>query len=52
MQIYLSSISGWEDAFQSMFMSRGTWTPELMQEIKAVCATVLNSDGTIRKDTS
>ena len=52
MQIYLSSISGWEDAFQSMFMSRGTWTPELMQEIKAVCATVLNSDGTIREDTS
>ena len=45
MQIYLSSYTGWADAFQTMFMSRGTWTPELMVDIKYVCSHCLTPDG-------
>ena len=45
MQIYLSSYTGWADAFQTMFMSRGTWTPELMADIKHVCSHCLTPDG-------
>lgn len=48
MQIYLSSYTGWKDAFQTMFMSRGTWTPELAFEIAFVCNRCLNGDGTIK----
>ena len=48
MQIYLSSYTGWKDAFQTMFMSRGTWTPELAFEIAFVCNQCLNGNGTIK----
>lgn len=52
MQIYLSSITGWEDAIQTMFMSRGTWTPELMEDIKATCAHCLTFDGKLSTNIS
>ena len=52
MQIYLSSISGWDDAILTLFMSRGTWTPELDREIHDVCDKVLTRRGLIKPEDS
>lgn len=45
MQIYLSSFTGWGDAIRTLFMSRGTWTPELDNEIRETVAKVIDRDG-------
>lgn len=50
MQIYLSSYSGWEDAFQTLMMSRGTWTLEAMEKIKDTCRHCLTCDGQIAEN--
>ena len=48
MNIYLNSITGFEDAFEAMYKSRRTWTPELRAEIHDVCDSVLNRHGSIK----
>lgn len=37
MKVKVNSVTGFEDAFASMFMSKRTWTPELDKEIRAIC---------------
>ena len=48
MRVAVKSITGFDDAFASMFMSKRTWTPELDEEIRNVCKNVLDSDGRLR----
>ncbi len=50
MKATVTSITGFYEAFVSMFMSKRTWTPELNEEIKVVCDKVLNSDGRLKED--
>jgi hypothetical protein len=50
MEVYLQSITGWDDAITSLFMSRGTWTPELGDHIHSVLDLVLNRRGFVNKD--
>lgn len=40
MKVYVSSITGFPEAMESMYMSKRTWTPELMKEIHDVCHAV------------
>ena len=47
MKATVNSITGFEDAFVAMFMSKRTWTPELDKEIREVCADVLDRNGHI-----
>lgn len=47
MKIKVNSITGFEDAFVAMFMSKRTWTPELDGEIREVCDSVLDKHGNI-----
>ena len=39
MQVFLNNIMGTDDAIQSMFMSKRTWTPELREDIIEVLTT-------------
>ncbi len=48
MKVTVTSITGFYEAFVSMFMSKRTWTPELDDEIRKVCKRVLNSDGKLK----
>ena len=41
----VTSITGFYEAFVSMFMSKRTWTPELDEEIKTVCSKVVDANG-------
>lgn len=50
MKATVTSITGFYEAFVSMFMSKRTWTPELNEEIKVVCDKVLNPDGRLKED--
>ena len=43
MQISITSITGFADAFATMYISKRTWTPDLDKEIRDVCDRVLNS---------
>lgn len=43
------SITGFYEAFVSMFMSKRTWTPELDKEIYDVCERVVDSNGKLRE---
>ena len=45
MQVKVNSISGFEEAIVSMFISKRTWTPELDSEIRNVCNEVLLKNG-------
>lgn len=47
MNITINSITGFEDAFVAMYISKRSWTPELDKEIRAVCDEVLNKHGRI-----
>lgn len=47
MKATVKSITGFEDAFVSMFISKRTWTPELDIEIRRVCDNVLDKHGHI-----
>ena len=49
MQVKVNSITGFEDAFVSMFISKRTWTPELDKEIRDVCDDVLDKNGYVRR---
>ena len=48
MKVTVKSITGFYEAFVSMFMSKRTWTPELDREISRVCDSVLEKNGDIK----
>lgn len=50
MKATVRSITGFYEAFVSMFMSKRTWTSELDEEIKIVCNDVLDSDGRLKEN--
>ncbi|MBP0064298.1 hypothetical protein JYQ78_13955, partial [Anaerobutyricum hallii] len=50
MKATVKSITGFYEAFVSMFMSKRTWTSELDEEIKIVCNDVLDSDGRLKEN--
>ena len=43
MNIKVNSITGFEDAFVAMYISKRSWTQELDKEIRDVCDEVLLS---------
>ena len=47
MKTTVTSITGFYEAFVSMFISKRTWTPELDAEIKYVCNSILDNNGRI-----
>ena len=47
MNVTVNSITGFEDAFVAMYMSKRTWTPELDKEIRFTCDAVLDRNGRI-----
>ena len=48
MNITVNSISGFEDAFVAMYISKRSWTPELDKEIRDVCDDILDRHGFIK----
>ena len=50
MNVTVNSITGFEDAFVAMYMSKRTWTPELDKEIRTTCCAVLDRSGKIVED--
>ena len=48
MNIKVNSITGFEDAFVAMYISKRSWTPELDKEIRCVCDEVLDKHGFIK----
>lgn len=50
MKATIKSITGFYEAFVSMFMSKRTWTPELDEEIKEVCNSVLDNNGRLHEE--
>ena len=50
MKVTVNSITGFEDAFVAMFISKRTWTPELDREIRDVCDDVLDKQGRIMEN--
>lgn len=47
MNVTVNSITGFEDAFVAMYMSKRTWTPELDEEIRSTCSAILDRNGKI-----
>ena len=47
MNVTVNSITGFEDAFVAMYMSKRTWTPELDKDIRSTCDAVLDRNGRI-----
>ena len=52
MNITINSITGFEDAFVAMYMSKRTWTPELDKDIRTTCDAVLDRNGRIVENCS
>ena len=50
MNVTVNSITGFEDAFVAMYISKRTWTPKLDREIRATCNNVLDKNGKIIND--
>ena len=48
MNVTVNSITGFEDAFVAMYMSKRSWTPELDSKIRRVCNGVLDNHGKIK----
>ena len=48
MKVKVNSITGFEDAFVAMYISKRSWTPELDEEIRDVCNDVLDKNGNIK----
>lgn len=40
MKVTVTKITGFAEAFETMFISKRSWTPELGEEIRMVCSTV------------
>lgn len=51
MKVTVNSITGFEDAFVAMYISKRTWTPEMDKEIRETCSKVLDEHGLIRRCT-
>ncbi len=49
MKVTVNSITGFEDAFVAMYISKRTWTPELDREIRDICSNVLDAHGNLKK---
>ncbi len=49
MKATVNSITGFEDAFVAMYISKRTWTPELDREIRDICNNVLDAHGNLKK---
>lgn len=49
MRAVVKSITGFEEAFTSMFISKRNWTPELENEIERICNSVLDKYGKLRQ---
>lgn len=47
MNIKVNSITGFEEAFVAMYISKRSWTPELDKEIRDICDDVLDRCGNI-----
>lgn len=47
MKVTVNSITGFEDAFVAMYMSKRTWTPELDYDIRTTCESALDKKGNI-----
>lgn len=47
MNVIVNSITGFEDAFVAMYISKRTWTPKLDKEIRSTCDAVLDRNGRI-----
>ena len=52
MQIYLQSITGWDDAITSMYMTKGNWTPELGETIHEECEFMFDRRGRMKVKSS
>lgn len=52
MKATVNSITGFEDAFVAMYISKRSWTPELDKEIRGVCKDVLDKNGNINSWTA
>lgn len=50
MKVTVNSITGFEDAFVAMYISKRSWTQELDKEIRDVCDDVLDKHGFIKVD--
>ena len=50
MKVSVNSITGFEDAFVAMYISKRSWTPELDKEIRDICDDVLDRHGNINTD--
>ena len=50
MNVPIRKISGIDDAINTMFISKRTWTPELEQDIYDTCSRVLDRNGFIKED--
>lgn len=48
MNVTVNSITGFDEAFIAMYISKRSWTPELDKEIRAVCDDVLDRSGNIK----
>ena len=48
MNVTVNSITGFEDAFVAMYMSKRSWTPELDSKIRRVCNGVIDNHGKIK----
>ena len=51
MKVTVNSITGFEDAFVSMYISKRTWTPEMDKKIREVCSNVLDNRGFVKSCT-
>lgn len=49
MEVTVNSITGFEDAFVAMYISKRTWTPELDKEIRTTCKNVVDEYGNLRE---
>lgn len=52
MKVNVKSITGFEDAFIAMYLSKRTWTDELDKEIRGICDNVLDKNGNIKTATA
>lgn len=49
MKVTVNSITGFEDAFVAMYISKRTWTPELDKEIRTICKNVVDEYGNLKE---
>lgn len=52
MIIKVTNVTGFYEAFVSMFISKRTWTPELDKKIEKICDSILDNHGRFKPDTN